>query len=1706
VRRRRGRALAVAAAVVVVAFALAVAFFGTLLHAGAVFAGKLAGYDISDSGFTTRAGRITVRDLAVKATGREPLLFARRLTLDYDLGHVLSGPYLYGISRLELDHPSVTVVHRADGSYNFVLPPANGKPAARPFAIPKIHLIVVGGALALSDATRLYAHSRRLAVRNLALDAGLDPKAVSTVRLALRVDEAGGSFRFAGRGTFDERRGFEIMRLQAKTVALGPLIDYALNSTSLHVAGGVLNDLDARIYGLVDRGGTMRRHVSVTANLDHFQPYLNGLVKPLRDGRGSVRVYDDGLAIPKVDGSIAGIPVRISGAIYDLASPVLRLGIVGAGDLRKLVTLSDPAKALPVSGNVRFALFVEGDATQPTTLASFTAPHLTYARFPLEGTQGLVALHGQDTSILRTALGYDGATLGARGNLHVERRTTAVDILANVEAPLDRIPYAASLAGPLRLRGDAVLAGVDRNVVLAGVLAGATSRERLAGTFAVKADGTGTVGPIALAGPGSRALYLRVALARPGDGPRRQAGTSRRERASARSDGPALPASGAAFIAARDFTFSTAGPQPVLPGLRLPALPVISGTLDARLAGTFSGTRFAFGGDAHAFGVRAFGYPVDDVDARLSLGDGGRLAVDARYRGALEPLARASGQTLKAGGRVDVPLAIVARGPGDVLVQIHDARFASATLAGIGITRLEGTARLRGRTVDLYGADLRAGGNDLTARGSFGDGGTIGVSSSAIDLRPLQAAGVPVRSGTLSAVAAIGGTLASPHVEGALSASGVHLAPAPVAAVSIEGSTGLTYDSGRLVVHDALLRAGPAVTAIDGSVAGLRTPRSASYDFTAHLRDVDIATLAALARSSGLHPEGSLGADVTVRGSASAPRLRGRVSVVQGSLNGLEYRDATVALAGTPAGIALDAGRVTVGDSTLGFSADVARSAQSFALHAPKVSLADFNDYFDAGDTLGGSGSIDIGLRNEPDRLVSSGRIRLTHTRIHRFDIGDSRADWSTSGHTIRTDLAVGSGAGRIAENGDIVLPATRPLRDALHRTSLALTARATDVSLERWLPVAGVVAPVAGLANASATIRGSYPNIAVVAHADLVNGRASRVAIRLATLDVRAANGRATVTNSAFAIDNLHATLLGSAGLTPHSPIDFTLAAQTQDIGALARTISGATYDASGALNATAHLTGTLTRPALADTLDFTALRYGRYTLPRAHAEIALSQTRATLSAAEIDLVNGRILASGFAPLQLAPAAGIGPASAPLALAVTAERIDFTQFAALLPKGTRLGGRLDGRVNLAGSLANPGVTGTLAVTGGSFEGPQEKSRIEDFVSQVTFAGRSATLHDTSAKVGGGTVDAHGTVTVPDYIDPADTATANLTLDSRYAVVDIPALFKGRVNGAVTFTRSSKTDALLAGNVALTSARVPPTALLPKSGGSTPGGATLPLALRLGVTVGSDVRVQGGPVDIGAAGDLTVGGTLASPTVRGELDSTGGTLSFYRTFTLGYPTTIRFDGSGVIPNVDAIATTSIDNPPTDVTLRARGPATQLDLTFDSNPSYSRDQIVGLLVGAQALGAVSGIANVPGAQGPQQNPFTAAAEGQLGTLLTQNLFEPFSSQLGGAVGLNNLAINYTPGGGASVGAQKKIFKNVNAVFAESFNYPQRQSIGLIASPNPATAAQLTFFSQPQSNRFNTFEGAQSLNSTNNSVTGAEPANGANGFSFSLQRKF
>ncbi len=1680
--RRRPAAYALAlGALVILAVVTVLTFGGGMLRFAADRGAQLAGYRLRYDRLVRRPGGVTIYAPDLANAAHEPVLTAQSVDVSFSLTGAFGGPHPFGISSVRLERPKLTIVHHRDGTYNVNLPAPRSSQNARPFVLPQIRIAVHDGSIGLVDETKIFRHSRKLALVNVQLDAALDPRARSHFAASLALLEDGGPYPISAAGTLDDGRGYEFVRVRAKTVGVAPLIDYALNSPSLHVANGVLNDVDASLYALRGRTGELQRHVAASAHLDHFQPYLNGIAKPLRDGRGALRVYDDGLAMPKVDGSIAGVPVRIAGAIYGLSHPYLRLGIAGRGALGRLISLSDAAKKLPLTGDVAFRLFVEGDATGPATFAGFASTRITYGAFPLDRPSGLVALAGKHTSIVRSALNYSGIGVAARGDLELAKHTKA-DLLALVDAPSASVPYAPSAIGPMAIGATVVASGVDAALETRGVFGGENGAERLDGTVSIDARGEGTIGPVRLRGPGSRALDVRVALDRPHGG------------------------GGAAFVSVRDFHVTTAGAQPTLAGIAVPRLPPFSGDLTGDLIGTFAANRFTLAGSADAAHVAALGTSFDDLGFGGVVADGSRAAAHLRYRGSLAALAHAAGSTVTAAGRVDLPIDVVADGTSSIVAQLSHGRLEGASIAGVPVDGVEATLGLRGQDIDVYAARLQSRGRDLEAQGAFGDGGTVAVSTSGVNLASFRSFGLPVETGTGSALASVGGTLDAPRVVAGVAASDLRSTNAKLAGLALTTSSGLTYSGDHLELRDGTLVAGSAVGRIDARVDGVRSnPRGAAYVVDASVAEADIGTLARLFRAPQ-SPEGALDANVRVAGRGARAAIAGSVRVPQGSINGLPYREARVALDGTSRALRLRGGSVTVGTTTLGFAGDVSARAQTLALNAPHVRLEDFNDYFDRGDTLGGGGSIALRVVHAPNLLAIDGDARFARTRFRRFELGDASATFATRGRTVATTLALGSRAGRITAHGSVRQAATQPLLDPLHRSSASLAATARGVDLGVWLPAAGIIAPVAGSVDATADVAGTFPRITAHARARLNGGTYEKVAIRTATLDARASEGRATIASAVLAIDNLRARASGSFGFRPTDKADLTLDTDVTDVGALAKTITARSYDVSGSLHDRLRITGTARAPRAATVLDAASLRYAKYTLPRASVEAAATRTRVTLTRSEIDLQSGRILADGAVPLAR-DALAVAPA-APLAFHFTAERIDLSQFAAFFPKGTQAAGVLDGSVGLGGSVARPGLGGTLALSGGSFSGPSFRSKVVDAGAQLTFAGNMATLHDASAKVGGGSIVASGSAFVPSLRQPGRDVGGALHLTLANPYLDAPQYLRGRANGTLSLTRTPGAPISVGGNLAFTQTRIPLSAIFnpnsPKTQATAP---PLPVAFDLGVDVGRDVRLQSGPVDVGTAGTLHVGGTLADPQVTGRLESVGGgTLSFYRTFVVADGSSLDFaEGGGLTPIADVEATTNVSNPSTDIALHVTGPTTQLNVDLTSDPAYSREQILGLLVGAQALGAVSGLAATPGS-GQQQNPFQSLAEGQLGTLLTQNVLQPFSSKIGGALGLSDLAVTYLPGNGVNVGAKRRLFANVNIVFAESFNYPQRQSVGLQASNRKnTTAAQVTFFTQPGSNRFNPAqEGA--LLSSNPSVTGAQPLNGDEGISFSLQRKF
>jgi autotransporter translocation and assembly factor TamB len=221
--------------------------------------------------------------------------------------------------------------------------------------------------------------------------------------------------------------------------------------------------------------------------------------------------------------------------------------------------------------------------------------------------------------------------------------------------------------------------------------------------------------------------------------------------------------------------------------------------------------------------------------------------------------------------------------------------------------------------------------------------------------------------------------------------------------------------------------------------------------------------------------------------------------------------------------------------------------------------------------------------------------------------------------------------------------------------------------------------------------------------------------------------------------------------------------------------------------------------------------------------------------------------------------------------------------------------------------------------------------------------------------------------------------------------------------------------------------------------------------------------MQGANVDIGTTGAVRLAGTLDAPTLAGGFHSTGGSLSFYRTFYVQRGD-VHFDpSSGLIPDINAVATTFIPDPATAVRLHVTGPATDMNLALASDPSYDREQILGLLVGAQQFGAVRGVASTRGGAFSTSAAARSLAYGRLNAAFTRNMLEPLSTELGSALGFTEVQITSDLQTGVGVNAVKALGKYVNAIYRQTFGYPEEQSVALEARPNDANAYRVTAYS-------------------------------------------
>jgi len=1701
----------------------------------AAIADVASGYQVSFGELRLEGDRALVRDLHLAHRG-QTVLDADSVEIRYRLRDLLpGGAHRYGLLSVALERPRLVIVRFADGSFNISgNAAASGAPAQAPApgggAPLAFGVLVHDGSVTLLDPNRALPVARRLWADGVAGAATIDSAARSTYRFDGRVASAPAQ-GFDATGRIDAS-GYAIHRVRAGYVAIAPLADYFINTPSAEVYSATARDVDLRVYTFgPSADGSVAYHVGGTGQLEDGTIHVPGLVEPASDLHGRVDLYEDGLVTRQVRGRVGTVGVRLSGGLFDRAAPQFRLGIIAENApleaLRKLFTFS---RNLPLRGTVRVASLLESAVGAPLSITHVQAGRLAYGAFPFADAAGRAVYYDSAVDVVGAHGTYGGVAFAADGAVALGDVTHA-QLVVDARGPAARVPYLAQIAPGAAVHTTALIAGDGTRLDARGVADGSGGGTTLLGVFHVDPDGDGAFGPLWIAQSGGASA----------------AGTFYLNRIASESG---------FWLDAHDVSYARLPSDPHLPGLTL-APPVFGGRLDGSIAGDGPPSNFRIAGAVRARRLAVGGVQIDEASgtlagrfASLHLGNvaargpwgtfrgtgaylGGTLALAGAYRGSFAQLRGFTGD-LGARGALDGPVALLIS-PERTVVQARGERSRDATVHGVPVDGLSGTLAVAGKSLRVYAATARVAGGAFAAAGTLEGARGVGVSLAGADALRLRAI-APLGAGQVAAIGALHSRGNQARFDG-----GLAVGAATIDRLPLDANGDVTLAGERLDLHATDAVVGAALGTLSGSVAdlGSHAPR---YDVGVHLTTVQLAPFEQRLTREQNGLVGTAEGDARVRGTPGALALSGRLAIPEGGVSGMAFRDGAARFVVTPSSLFV-AGLATVGTTETTFGTSFAGGDASVRVAAKSADLADFNDLFDTGDTLGGTGRVAVSFRKRGPSVNTSADIAIAGLRYRRFDLGDATARWTSHGPDVTGKVAFGGTSGRLALAGSLVVPRQAPVDKLLERSRFDGTAQLRDLDLGVWLPAVGLQLPIAGRVDADARIAGPLRNPDMRTNVTLVGGSLGRFPVDRLEIATTSTVSRTTITSADLEFPALSVTGSGSFGLGARDPIAFALHAKSPDVGAIAARLRGSSAPLTGAGEVDLKVGGTRSQPRVTGGFDLESATLGGVAIPQALGEFSLAGRDLVLSDAEIGFAKGTLYLAGSVPLEIAPF-GFGPAQAPITLDLRAQAIDLASFKPMLPADSTLQGELDGHVALSGTAGDPRLDGSLTLAGGALRAPFETEPLQNVSAQVTFAGDAAKLERLHAAGGGGTLDGNGSVRFVNLVHPSADAAYGFQGRLAHFGLDSPEFGSGQIDGSVSLTHVPRALPQLSGDLALSDATIPFSALLLAAGAGGGGGfeaspaiapgPQLPGGIALDLLLGADrnVRVRSANIDIGARGSLQVSGTTTAPVLLGGFDSTGGTLAYFNTVFRIIDGNVKFEPDlGVVPYLQMRAVTHVLNPDpntvrnvtgsADVSLEVHGPATNLAIDLSSDPQYDRQQILGLLLNAPALGASNlfGTTGQPTLYGSTTalpggvvanrttGEFSVAQEafGIANAQFTRTLLAPIESSFAQAVGLTNVAVNVDYLGNVGLTARKVLGKKLNAIYGTTFGYPYRQTFGFEFKPNDSTAAQVTVFETLGAYGLSSLT-PYYLNSTSLKVQAAEPEQGTAGFSLSLQRLF
>jgi len=305
-----------------------------------------------------------------------------------------------------------------------------------------------------------------------------------------------------------------------------------------------------------------------------------------------------------------------------------------------------------------------------------------------------------------------------------------------------------------------------------------------------------------------------------------------------------------------------------------------------------------------------------------------------------------------------------------------------------------------------------------------------------------------------------------------------------------------------------------------------------------------------------------------------------------------------------------------------------------------------------------------------------------------------------------------------------------------------------------------------------------------------------------------------------------------------------------------------------------------------------------------------------------------------------------------PIDLHASLLSADLSLLGALTNRIERAQGPLSGDVSLTGTMIQPHLEGSLAVSDGMVKLRDLAPALTGLQGEVVLAGGEVRVTSLRAQAGEGTLGLSGTVGLMRF-KPDRLA---LNLDASGARVQYAPNVDGVIDGTVRLEGPLDHPAV-SGSVVFSHGDL----LVPSGRGRTEPTSDAGPVLDLTLAAGEGVWVNLGRLRLQVEGSVHVAGAWERPQLAGEVDSLRGTFSaFNSTFTLTEGRATFAEIRGTTPYVDARAETTIQVvtligsdrriDPVRVFVHVYGTPDELVVDLTSDPLLPQDRILAGLAG------------------------------------------------------------------------------------------------------------------------------------------------------------